>query len=235
MTIFLFIAGSKTFAATPAIPLYHATYAVNRNNLHIGNAEFSLTRAANGTYDYQSVTQASGLASLLFSDVITEISYFAVYDGRLQPLLYSYTHAGHGHDRDQTIRFNWARHLAESTDGDEHKNFPIKPGVYDRALAQLAISIDMAQGRLPENYRVLDHGEWQNYHMQRAGQARIRTSAGEFDTVKVARNDAKKNRVTTFWLAPKLDYLPVQMQQTEPGKATITLELTEIRFDNNST
>ena len=35
------------------------------------------------------------------------------------------------------------------------------------------------------------------------------------------------------WLAPKLDYLPVQMQQTEPGKVTITLVLTEIHFDKS--
>ena len=46
-----------------------------------------------------------------------------------------------------------------------------------------------------------------------------------------ARHDEKKNRTTTFWLAPKLGYLPVQMRQTEPGKATISLVLTEIKFD----
>ena len=49
-----------------------------------------------------------------------------------------------------------------------------------------------------------------------------------------ARHNEKKNRTTTFWLAPKLDYLPVQMQQTEPGKATISLVLTEIKFDTAS-
>ena len=46
-----------------------------------------------------------------------------------------------------------------------------------------------------------------------------------------ARHDEKKNRTTTFWLAPKLGYLPVQMRQTEPGKTTISLVLTEIKFD----
>jgi len=35
-------------------------------------------------------------------------------------------------------------------------------------------------------------------------------------------------------LVPKLDYLPVQMQQTEPGKATISLVLTEIHFDDKN-
>ncbi|MGH8280142.1 MAG: DUF3108 domain-containing protein, partial [Gammaproteobacteria bacterium] len=133
--------------ATLTVPLYHATYAVRRNDLHIGDARFSLTREPNGTYDYQSVTQASGLVALFVGDIITETSYFAERDGHLFPLLYSYTHSGHGNDRGQTIHFDWNRHTAESTDGDKHKSFPITPGVYDRALAQLALSVDMQAGR----------------------------------------------------------------------------------------
>ena len=71
----------------------------------------------------------------------------------------------------------------------------------------------------------------QIFRLHAAGKEKLKTSAGKFDTVEVARKDEKKNRTTTFWLAPKLDYLPVQMQQTEPGKATISLVLTEIKFD----
>lgn len=220
---------NQATAAAPAIPLYHATYAVKRNDLHIGNAQFSLSRNDNGTYTYQSVTRASGLASLLFSDVITETSYFALDDGHLQPLLYSYMNTRAGHD--QTIRFNWGRDVAESNDEGKQKDYPIKLGIYDRALAQLALSIDMATGHLQSDYRVLDHGEFQNYRMRRGDQGELSTPAGSYDTVQVIREDVKKHRVTTFWFAPKLDYLPVQMQQTEPGKATISLVLMEIKFD----
>ena len=51
-------------------------------------------------------------------------------------------------------------------------------------------------------------------------------------TQPLAHHDEKKNRTTTFWLSPKLDYLPVQMRQTEPDKVTISLVLTEFHFDN---
>lgn len=220
-------------AAPPAIPLYHATYSVNRNDLHIGDAQFSLTHNANGTYAYKSVTQASGLASLFFSDVITELSYFEVNGSRLQPLLYRYNNTNHHHDREQTIHFDWNKSVAYSSDGDHHHTFPIKIGILDRALAQLTLSVDMAAGQLPETYTVLDHNKINSFHLQRVGKATLETPAGKYDTVKVARDDTKKGRVTTFWLAPKLDYLPAQMRQTEPGKATITLVLTEIKFDTS--
>ncbi|MDE2235067.1 MAG: hypothetical protein KGL13_06315 [Gammaproteobacteria bacterium] len=35
-------------------------------------------------------------------------------------------------------------------------------------------------------------------------------------------------------MAPKLDYLPVQIQQTEPGKSTISFVLTEIHINKSS-
>ena len=233
MTIFLLV-GTAFAAATPTIPLYRATYSVGRNNLHVGNAQFSLTKSKNGLYTYESVTQAAGLAALFFGDVITETSHFTFTNGRLQPLLYSYTHTGNDHDRSQTIRFDWNRNIAYIADGNKHRSIPIERGTYDRALAQLALSVDMEAGHLQETYQVLDHGKLQCYPMKRAGEAKLKTPAGIFATVKIARDDAKKGRVTTFWLAPKLDYLPVQMQQTEPGKATITLVLREIHFDKNS-
>jgi len=46
----------------------------------------------------------------------------------------------------------------------------------------------------------------------------------------IARRDPHSDRVLTFWLAPKLDYLPVQIEQTEPGKSTISFVLTEIKL-----
>lgn len=231
--ILLAFALSTATAAPLAIPLYHATYSVNRNDLHLGNAQFSLTRNANGTYAYKSVTRASGLASLFFSDVITELSYFEVNGGHLQPLLYRYSNTNHHHDREQTIHFYWNKSVAYSADGGHHRTFPIKLGILDRALAQLALSVDMAAGHLPKTYTVLDHNKINSFHLQRVGKATLKTSAGKYNTMKVARDDAKKSRVTTFWLAPKLNYLPAQMQQTEPGKATITLVLTKIKFDSS--
>jgi Protein of unknown function (DUF3108) len=218
-------------AHTIRIRLYHASYSVSRNDLQIGAAEFTLSRNPDGSYLYRSVTQPVGLAALFFSDVITESSQFLVKSGRLESLVYSYTHSGDEHDDTEHIRFDWSDNSAESNDGKKHKTIPIEPGVYDRALAQLAVSLDLASGRLADGYRVLDHGEISDYHMLREADAKLTTPAGEYQVIKVARKDVKKKRTTTFWLAPELDYLPVQIEQTEPGKATISLTLTDIHFD----
>ena len=124
--------------------------------------------------------------------------------------------------------------MAHSNEGGKQHTLPIKAGTYDRLLAQLAVSVDLEAGQTVGEYRVLDHNEINVYHMLRQENTDLKTPAGNYETVVIARRDPHKDRVTTFWLAPKLDYLPVQMQQTEPGKATISLVLTEIKLDIHS-
>ena len=222
---------SGAYAADTHIPLYHASYSVSRNDFRVGVAEFTLARSPDGNYSYKSVTQPTGLAALFFSDVITESSQFTLRDGKPESLRYEYSHSSSSHDRSEQISFDWDKHIAISRDGKKHRNITIEPGIYDRALAQLAVSLDIAGGKLADSYRVLDHNEISEYRMQRGDDTRLRTESGTYQVIKVARKDAKKKRTTTFWLAPKLDYLPVQIEQSEPGKATIGLTLTEIHFD----
>jgi hypothetical protein len=228
-----------TFTAASAaeihIPLYHASYEVSRNGFQIGNAEFSLTRNGDGSYNYKSVTQPIGLAALFFSDVITESSRFTVRDGKPESLQYDYKHSSNDDDKTEHILFDWENHRAESSSGKRQKRLSIKPGTFDRALAQLAVSLDMATGKLADSYCVLDHGELSNYRMERDADGKLRTPSGNYQVIEVARKDIKKKRTTTFWLAPKIDYLPVKIEQTEPGKATISLTLTDIHLDQNKT
>ncbi|HET7395187.1 MAG TPA: DUF3108 domain-containing protein [Gammaproteobacteria bacterium] len=227
----LLLAFSSAHAESVQIPLYHASYTVSRNDLQIGVAEFSLIRNPDGSYSYKSVTQPTGLAALFFSDIITESSQFTVEDGKPESLRYDYTNSNNSHDDAEHIQFDWSRQIADCHDGKRHKILKIEPGIHDRALAQLAVSLDLAAGRLADAYRVLDHNQITSYRMEREPDEKLKTQNWAYQTVKVARKDAKKKRTTTFWLVPELHYLPAQIEQTEPGKATITLTMTEIKFD----
>jgi len=234
MAVLLFSAASHAQDTEQKIPLYQATYSIGRDSLRIGTANFSLIQNKDGSYTYTSVSQAAGLAALFLSDVVTETSHFKMMDGKLQSLQYTYEHAGNDKDKKENIRFDWDKDVAHSNEGGKQHTLPLTAGTYDRLLAQLAVSVDLEAGQTVGEYRVLDHNEINIYHMQPQGNTDLKTPAGEYEVIEIARKDPKKNRVTTFWLAPKLDYLPVQMQQTEPGKATISLVLTDIKFDNRN-
>jgi len=213
------------------IPVYQASYSVGLGSITAGNAQFTLKRNADGTYTYQSLTKSTGLAALFFNDVVTENSHFRVTDGKLQSLSYSYDHSRNGKDEKQDIQFDWAKGVAHTDEDGKQQTLPIKTGIYDRLLAQLAISMDLQAGKDVEDYPALYHNEINVYHMLLQDNTDLKTPAGTYETVVIARRDPHNDRAITFWLAPKLDYLPVQMEQTEPDKSTISLVLTDIKFD----
>ena len=226
----LLFGSDKLSAPNVSLPLHDATYSVPRNGFQIGVADFDLTRKPDGSFSYRSKTQPTGLAALFFGDVIIESSDFTLTAGQPHSLRYRYMHTGGHHDKSEEITFDWATHRAESVSDGHRKQLKITGDVADRALAQLEISLDLAAGKLADSYQVLDHGKITDYRMQRENETTLKILDGSYRVIKVARRDTKNKRVTTFWLAPKFRYLPVKIEQTEPGKATINLTLTRMNL-----
>ena len=193
--------------------------------------EMTLTHDADGSYTLQSSSHAVGLAALFARDVITETSRFEVVDGRPRPLEYRYTRSGGRHEKSETIHFDWSKDTARTEENGQEKSTPLTPGVTDRFLLQLVLGMDAANGKLHGEYQVLDHHEIASFTPPALEDEPIHVPHGHYATLLAERQDKGSKRVTDFWLAPKLHYLPVQIQQREPGEDTYTLELASISFD----
>ncbi len=233
-------AGASVSAATPAtrsaalpaalgIPAFRMTYQVFRNDWHIGSATFTLERDG-GCWHFYSEAHASGIASWFVHSTFRESSRFTIVHGEIHPLAYSYTDSGRK-DRDETIRFDWAAGLARDTRNGQTKTLAIAPGMLDRLSAQLEISRELAAGGpLADPYRIVNGGEINIYRLSRKKREEIAMPAGNFKTVAVVRNDPDSGRATRFWMAPDYAWLPVKMQQIEPGEATYSFVLDHLEW-----
>lgn len=210
------------------VPPYQADYSVARNSLGIGNARFTLAANADGSYTYQSVTKPAGLAAIFVSDVVTESSHFDLKDGRPRARSYSYTQTGH--EKNETIQFDWDKGTAYTEEDGRPKTNRIDADTADVFLTQLLVSVDAAVKHSGKDYVVLDHREKRTYSLQQLPDAKLKTAAGEYDVVVMELKDADRGRTMDFSLAPSLHYLPVQVQLKDSAK-TITLVLTDISFD----
>jgi len=217
-------------ADTTGVTPYKATY---QGSVSMGTlaCQMTLERNADGSYTFQSVSHAIGFAALFFKDVITETSHFELVDGRPRSLRYDYTRTGGKHDKSETIQFDWSKNTANTVENGQSKTTPLTPGVTDRFLIQLVLSLDAASGKLQDEYKVLDHRDITRFTPSKPQDKSLNVPAGSFDTLLVERQDKGHRRVTDFWFAPALHYLPVQIQQREPGEDTYTLSLTSSSFD----
>ncbi|MGE5625907.1 MAG: DUF3108 domain-containing protein [Bacillota bacterium] len=191
----------------------------------------TLARNPDGSYTYKSESHAIGFASMFFKDVIVETSRFEVVDGRPRSLEYDYVRSGGKHDKSESIRFDWNNKVAHTDDNGTKRDHRLLPGVSDRFLIQLILSLDNEAGSLQDEYGVLDHNAVTWFNPKKLPDASVRTASGKYETQVLERQDKGDARVTDFWQSPELHYLPVQIEQREPGEDTYTLSLTSVSFE----
>lgn len=64
------------------------------------------------------------------------------------------------------------------------------------------------------------------------GGENIKTSAGNFESVKIIRKSG--TRTTVFWMAKKLNYIPIKIYQEKEGEEQATMILSYIQFQDKN-
>ncbi|MEO0423842.1 MAG: DUF3108 domain-containing protein [Pseudomonadota bacterium] len=193
---------------------------------------------------YRSELRAKGLGKLFFGGTTFEDALFEVRDGRLRPL--HVTGLDTMKDRAKDVTFTWPEGddaasegpLAEGTDAEATFSMEMPPEVLDRALLIPAIGLDLehsgaardADGKLtlasapldPDRgyrFRVLERGQLRDYYARLVGEEALDGPEGDpVETLVFEHRRDGSSRTTTFWLAPSLDYLPIQIQQRKHDK-----------------
>jgi uncharacterized protein DUF3108 len=106
--------------------------------------------------------------------------------------------------------FDWKTQQVTMQYQGERKTEPMFPDTQDRLsfLAALSLLPGKAQSA---SYHIVDGKGLSHHKYQIVGQERVKTPAGEFDTVKVQRLSDNNKESAHLWLAAALSYLPVRL------------------------
>lgn len=199
-------------------------YRVLRSGWDLGTAVFSLVPRS-GVWLFRSEAHATGLAKFFVDATFQEISKFTVRANGLEPLLYNYIDSGNKNNNEKIV-FNWHKRVATDTKGSHKKVFTLAIGTQDRLTAQLMLSIRLLEGKSAQTtYTVIGGGKRHDYRIHRGRTTTVATPAGNFRTVIVEWVNPKKTQSTIFWMAPRLQYLPVKMTEKKKGEASISFVL----------
>ncbi|PID45988.1 MAG: hypothetical protein CSB47_06695 [Proteobacteria bacterium] len=202
-----------------------AVYNVYRNNTPVGYLESRLQYAGGG-YEYSKSTRATGIARLLTKARVTEKSTGKAAGHRLIPLSYLYDERTRSKTRIEQARF--VNGQVSGIYKDKAYSLAVPANVLDRATLELAVARDLKRALPHLVYQVMERGKIKTYTFVRQGSERLRTAAGEFDTIKVAVKRSDNSHETIYWMARQLDYLPVKMFHREKGDV-ITTDLNSYR------
>ena len=218
-------------SAGEAIPPFSAVYEVRKAGFTLGRADLEFRRPAEGRYYYRLHTRPTGIARMVYSSEVREMSIGHVGPAGFRPDVYRYRRSGDDKAREAELRFDWDVLEVVNDVADWPWRMDITRDTIDRVISPLQLMHDLA-GRPADTgqlvYRIADGGELKTYLLDIDGRETVDTPAGRFEALRIRRSDTDSDRRTILWVAPALHYLAVQVEQWEDGSRNFRLVLAEV-------
>jgi hypothetical protein len=112
--------------------------------------------------------------------------------------------------------FDWVSNTLTMQHKGDPQTLPLPPNAQDRLSFLLALAF-APPGAQPVSFSVADGGSVSRYVFELVGKEWVKTPAGEFEAVKLARrkDGPEDRRSTEIWLAVALGHIPVRVLVTE--------------------
>ena len=205
-----------------------ATYNLIKQGQQIGTVTENF-KQAEGHYQLDSITSAVGIYALFMKGKIHLISNGEVTDQGLRPLHFEHQRAA---DPAKTAQadFDWEKmNITHSFDG-RTENLALEPGTQDRISLQYQFMF-APPGK--EDIRLfMTTGKKLNlYQYKLAGENKITTPAGQFQTIHLVKQRTADEDGTEIWLAKKRHFFPVRIVVEEHNGSKLEQNLTSLIFD----
>ncbi|HFB67085.1 MAG TPA: DUF3108 domain-containing protein [Aeromonadales bacterium] len=215
---------------------YVAHYRVYRG----GDKKGKVTRELSVKQNLWTLTSYSKVSVFLFSDKRTEITTFRWEDSSLKTLSYIYQIKNSFSKKKTEEYFDWRLKIIRGhRDKKLNWQIPLEDNVYNPLSYQLAIRQQLMEFNtdkdkkitLPQKLtlKVSAKGVVKERVFLIENEESIKTADGIFDAVKITRENG--TRTTTFWMAKKLNYIPIKIYQEKEGKEQATMVLSDIKFN----
>ncbi|MFO1430086.1 MAG: DUF3108 domain-containing protein [Candidatus Competibacteraceae bacterium] len=206
------------YSGTVVVPLKPVALSVK------GTMELTLIDAGNGRYQLSSLV--SGVVGTINSQAEGEFLKDAIhplrYEQTANTLKKSETHAV----------FNWQNKTIDAWENDEQRTLQLTDGVVDPLSLYLLAMRNLQQGRKIPQYTLLSNIRLKTYLATQEGEETLSTPLGKLRTLRISSHRDKpgsEDDITTFWFAPQLGYLPVQMVRQEEGKETLRMTIQDVQ------
>lgn len=228
ITLLLVMTAAVAAHAQPATlpPPFKATYAVSYRGLQGGKLTMQWSREGESNrYMFETRVDPTMLASLFISDNAVERSEVEATATGVRPLRWETDDGKSGQKGDGKLTFDWASHKVTGTYKGKAVELPLTAGVEDRLSIQISVMSALLQNREPGNISFVNGDDIREYTYTRGKTETMQSKLGPVETVIYESTRPGSDRLSRFWHAPSLDYVPVRLEQVRKGKVETVMEL----------
>ena len=220
------LAASAAPADAAQLRPFVAQYSAKYTFLSVGEIRLELQHGQGpGMWVLETRGDPGGLARLITSAQLRQTSRLELTDGRIRPLAFKLDDGVPNKQEDISLDFDWTRGRATGTAKGKPVDVELAPDTQDPTSFNLALMMALQDGRPISPLPMVDGPKLKTYQQRRMRTERITTPAGTFDTVLIVSSREGSDREAHMWLAPKLGYLAVQVEQYRKGKRLFAMYL----------
>ena len=183
-------------------------------------------RATETGYVATHVVKPTGVSRLLTRGKMEVSSEFRPAADGLRPVSYHAIDTIGDHP-EANITFDWQTNQARGTVGDEDVVLQLDGVAHDAVSIQYELMYNLINDKPSSTYVLFDVDKMQVANVRNVGKKTVKTKAGDFEVVGIEHQREGSSRKTTMWCAPRLDYLPVVIEQHRDGKLNFRASLAE--------
>ncbi len=226
----LFLLSMSPWLVAADIPDFSANYKVRLNGLSAGELKRDLSTNDDGSRTFKSQSQAKGVFAFFKPDLIEETSIWVKKNNTVYPQSYLYERTGGKKDKYLSLKFDWENQRITINNKKQKWSLEAKENTLDKLSYQLALMLDLEQEKKELSYQVADGNKFKTYDIIILGTEIINTPLGKIEAIKLKRKRSSgKQRQTTLWCAPALNYLPVKIEHIEKDGTNFTAELRRLK------
>jgi Protein of unknown function (DUF3108) len=206
----LALADEPSTGVTPQLQPFEASYAWSWHGATVAISTLKLEHRDGDHWTYSSSGQPRGIG-YLYPIHPTLVSELRVTERGVEPQSFK---ADTGSDsRNADVTFDRQNDRVTGNYEGTAVDMPLKAGLQDDLSVQVALMFDLLRDQPPDKLWMIDKNTAREYHYKREGEARIDTPFGPLDTIVYSSQHPGSPRVTRFWCAPSLGYLPMRVEQ----------------------
>jgi hypothetical protein len=215
-------------AAAAELQPFEASYGWSWHGTTVAISTLKLEHGTGDSWIYSSTSKPSGLGYLFPMRPVLR-STLRITDEGVRPLSFKAEGSGDSHNAD--VNFHWEAGRVTGVYEGAAVDMPLKPGIQDDLSVQIAMMVELLHGTTPEHLSLLDKNTTRDYRYQREGAQSINTPLGQIDTVIYSSQHPGSPRVTRFWCAPSMGYLPLRVEQKRVNAVEWTMEIRNLKRD----
>lgn len=213
MACALAVTADEASGADASVATYAATYRVEYKGREAGVSDWSVRDLGDGRYEFQARITPKGMLKLIRPKPTIERSQFRVEGSHYRPLEYWFEDGSRSGDGNWHLAFDWQRRIATVTTMEARREIAVPDVAIDIGTLKAAVMRDIAANGAPGPYQIADEDSVGTYEYTDSGPATLQTGVGSLETNLFVQHREGSSRSTWMWVAPKLGFLPVRIEQ----------------------